>query len=140
MQKLTFALIALLMATGCGNVVTQSATSTACQTNVVLVLVNDNFFQPLCGCQEIAGQTSPGSSRSLTCTFTAGATVIFDFTGTRQTHQIRFSNGSTLPDSPLYDLVRTPAPSTYGFLVSSAGTYSFYDSINPTLTGSLVAL
>ncbi|MCM0604900.1 MAG: hypothetical protein KA715_02310 [Xanthomonadaceae bacterium] len=139
MQKLSLSLL-LLTLVSCGNVVTNSTTTPGCQSGTVLILIGDNFFQPLCGCQEIAGMTTPPASSTLSCTFSAGATVIFDFTGTQQVHQIRFAVGSSIADSPLYDLRRTPGLTTYGFSVPTAGTYTFRDSINPTLSGSLIAL
>lgn len=138
--RLTLFIPALISLSACGNVVTSSVATPSCQTNTVLVLAGDNFLNPLCGCQEIAGMTNPPSSSTLTCTFPAGSTVIFDFTGTKQQHQIRFSSGSSLPDSPLYNSIQSKTPSTYGFPVPSAGSYSFYDSINPTISGTLIAL
>ena len=138
-KRLTLLIPSLMFLTHCGNVVTNSITTPSCQTNTVLILVGDNFLNPLCGCQEIAGQSTPPSSPTLTCTFTSGSTVIFDFTGTKQKHQIRFSAGSTHPDTPSYNLAVNKYPSTFGFQVPTAGSYSFYDAINPTITGTLVA-
>lgn len=140
MQKVIGLLFIVLTFGGCGNVVTSSATGLGCQTGSVYIQIRDGLFQPLCGCQEIAGQVSPESTATLTCTFGRGASVIFDFSNTRLQHQVRFASGSQLSDSPLFNMSDSSSPSTYGVIVSEAGTFNFYDSVNPTMTGSLISL
>lgn len=139
-KQLAFPTLLTLILSSCGNIVTNSISTPTCQSRSVLILVGDNFLNPICGCQEIAGQTTPPSSPTLTCTFSNNSSVIFDFTGTKQTHQIRFSSGSVLPDSPSYNLSVNKYPTAYGFTVTTTGSFSFTDAMNPNISGTLISL
>src|SRR5438105_1112266 len=92
MRFLNFGLVlALIILSHCGDEHILSTAlnpvDTACQPRVAQIAVADGFLENLCGCQEALG-TLQMAPANITCTVTAGTTVIFRFAANQQRHQI----------------------------------------------------
>jgi plastocyanin len=104
------------------------------------VLVQDGYFEDMCGCAESAGGTvSFFQPAPVTCTVPVGTTIYFVYAGSVRSHQIISSGSPTFVSSPLWDppdgLTTTPI---FAFLFSASGTYTFLDAMDPAMTGSIV--
>jgi hypothetical protein len=110
----------------------------SCDPNTAQILIGDGYQQILCGCQEASGQAVPSGGGSVTCTVSAGKTIMFHYLGATLSHQIIPRDGSGLPASPVSkpgDETRIP---TFGFRLDRAGNYAYLDAFDPGVSGVIV--
>jgi plastocyanin len=102
------------------------------------VLVQDGYFEDMCGCAE--GNVTFLQPAPMTCTVAVGTTVFFVYEGSVRSHQIMSSGSPSFVSSPLWDPPNgnTTVPH-FAYLFSVSGTYAFFDSMDPAMTGSIVA-
>ena len=110
--------------------------SGACDPGYAIVTVSDSVLTLSCGCAEGAGTVFFQGS-SATCTIPVGTTLIFNFAGIQNRHQI-VATGT--PDLGMSAVVDPKGSGTFPFLpnLPVAGTYGFHDTFNPALFGQIV--
>jgi plastocyanin len=116
--------------TGC-----QAAASGA--TASAAILVTDGTLQILCGCAEAGGTTVGAGAGTLTCTVNAGTTVDFFVLKSRVPHMIQSTGSPAFVSSPPMN-VPTNSLRAYGVTFSTAGTYTYNDAYNSSLSGQIV--
>lgn len=112
--------------------------ASGCGQNTALIGVRDGFLQNLCGCNEPSGTTaSPG--QTLTCTLPAGTWVVFDFSNTVLAHQIVSTGANSFPASAPKDPSKPGVVLNHAVQFTTAGTYTFQDTFEPSVNGQVIA-
>jgi hypothetical protein len=132
-------LTVLLAMTGCdqsssSSTPQPSSSTTGCGDKTALILIYDGFLQSPCGCAESSSQAYP-SGTGISCTITAGVTVIFQIGEATLTHQIVSTDFNS---GPVFDPQDATPIRSHAVLFNTAGTYSFFDQFNSGMTGTIV--
>ena len=121
---------------GCGGVDDRIRES-GCDTNTSLIAISDAHSEVLCGCNQPANTRAHAPNQALSCTISNGQTVVFEYIGVTNSHQIQIKNSSNevIATSLLSNKDRHyPA---FGYQFSETGTFTFSDpfaSISGTIT------
>lgn len=118
---------------------TVSTPSTSCSTGVAQIGIGDGYQEILCGCQETAG-TILVAGNALTCTVSAGTTVLFVYIEGRQTRQIIPSTAGAFNDSPVCDPGSPTPVHVHQVPFSTPGGYGYQDRFLSTLSGTITVI
>lgn len=117
--------------------VPQEASSAPCTAQVAQIAVWDGQIQKVCGCGGTDGEFAPVGT-PLTCTFALGKTIFVSYQGPFLQHQIVAVGTPEIPTSPVFDPNSKIPARSHAFTPTAAGTYSFKDQFDQTITGSFV--
>jgi plastocyanin len=131
--------LALSACDGDGNTDTSSLDpgSTVCGGQSAQILVQDGYFEDLCGCAEGA-KTTFVQPTPMTCTISAGTAVFFLFSGDALSHQILSTGTPTFPTCAPWEPSDTTANEVCAYKFQSAGTYTFMDAVDNSMSGSII--
>ena len=137
-------ILALLIATGCGNLetrVSEPVQAQGCTNDTAIILVWDTVFENYCGCE---GTNQNGTFQTpgtpLVCQVSQGKTVFFYFVGTVTFHQIISTDS---PEKFLPSMIQSTTaenrPWGYSVQISESGTtYNYQDHFNDQMVGQIV--
>lgn len=138
-QSSLFALgIFLVIAiSGCEEIPAAAIPSGTCATGTAQIAVWDGRIQKVCGCGGNDTEFAAPNT-ALNCTFSLGNILHIYFHGPFLQHQLRTTNSSTMPDTPVFDPNGPLIIRSHSFTPTAAGTYSFRDVFDATLFGDIV--
>jgi hypothetical protein len=106
---------------------------------MAIVAEGDGYLEAVCGCQEPNG-TIVVPPATLTCTVTAGTTVVFQYTSVHNTRRVISLGSPAFAPGPA-SIPTAPMPlKVQPIEFPASGTYQFGDEYRPDLAGQIVVL
>ena len=131
------ALLTALLAGGCEG--TLPTASTQCASGHAQIGIGEGFQEIICGCAETA-LVPVLPPNTLTCTVSAGSTVIFHYFPGTTTRQIVPTVAGSFEPSPMVTADADPPIYVHVIRFTTPATYGYRDQFLQTLQGNIVVL